>query len=635
MQPQLSPLISSEDLYLFNIGEQFQAYRTLGAHEMAWQGEHGVRFAVWAPQAREVRVAGNFNGWDGTCHPLAEQGSTGIWVGFVPYAQPGEPYKYEIVSADGVLRLKADPMARHAEKRPGTASLVPEPDRYVWSDGDWQQRKLEQAPYDRPMLIYEVHLGSWRLDAPEQFRTYAELAEELADYVSSMHYTHIEVLPLTEHPLDASWGYQTTGYYAPTSRYGPPEALQLLVDRCHARGIGVILDWVPGHFCKDDHGLRLFDGTPQYEDADPRRAEKPLWGTLAFDFGKPEVQSFLISSAMYWLDVFHMDGIRVDAVSSMIDLQQDKPLELHTVNRYGGTDSLEALDFLRKLNETVFRYFPGTLMIAEDSSSRPAITTPSYLGGLGFNYKWNMGWMNDVLRYMQRDPSERSAHHSLLTFSLMYTYNENYVLPFSHDEVVHGKRSLLHKMPGSYEEKFAGLRLLYGYWITHPGKKLLFMGSEFGQFDEWKDFASLDWFLLDYPLHAAMHRYSRRLNEFYLGCAALWEQDHRSEGFDWIDVNNADQCILSYVRRARAPDEFAITMLNFSRQAHDVYRIGVPAEGSYRVELNSDSAEYGGAGGAMPTRVEASAVPMHGRSFSIELPLPALTFLLLIPESST
>lgn len=627
-----SPFVSSEMLYLFNRGQLFHAYRTFGAHSVECGGETGVRFAVWAPRARDVRVAGAFNGWNGANHRLEPAGTTGVWIGFVPGIGEGEIYKYEIVDASGNLKLKADPFAFHAELRPATASVVARPDGYEWQDREWLESRRKRAPYDRPMLVYEVHLGSWRTDGPGSFRSYERLAEELVDYVAEMGYTHIEVLPLTEHPLDQSWGYQATGYFAPTSRYGPPEGLKLLVDRCHRRGIGVLLDWVPGHFCKDEHGLRLFDGTPQFEPDDWRLAEKPLWGTLAFDFGKPEVQSFLISNAIYWLEVYHVDGLRVDAVASMIDLHFDKPAEMHTRNRRGGTEHLEAIEFLRKLNETVFRSFPDALMVAEDSSAWPGVTSPTYLGGLGFNYKWNMGWMNDSLKYMQTDPSRRPSVHSLLTFSLLYAYSENYVLPLSHDEVVHGKGSLLGKMPGTYEEKFANLRLYYGYWMTHPGKKLLFMGGEFGQFDEWKDAAELDWPLLRYPLHDAMRRYVRDLNALYGAEAALWEQDHHPDGFRWIDADNAAQAMLTYVRFARDERRHLVCVCNFSRTFYPVYRIGVPGGTAYRPIMSSDFADYGGSGCRMPRQAKAERKPLHGQPFSIGIPVPPLTFLLLEPE---
>lgn len=630
--------LSLEDLYLFNTGRQFRAYRALGSHLIRHEGREGVRFAVWAPHARSVSVAGDFNGWDGSSHPMERVGTTGVWALFLPDLGEGAVYKYEIVDFHGERRLKADPFAFASELRPSTGSVVTRLDDYTWTDGEWFESKRAAPPYERPMLIYEAHLGSWRMDAPEQFRTYEQLADELVDYVSSMGYTHIEVLPLTEHPLDKSWGYQTTGYFSATSRYGPPQGLKKLIDCCHRRGIGVILDWVPGHFCKDDHGLRLFDGTALYEDSDHRRAEKPLWGTLAFDFGKPEVLSFLLSGALFWLDIYHIDGIRVDAVASMIDLHFDKPDHLKTLNKHGTTEHLEALHFLRTLNETVFRYYPESLMIAEDSSSYPAVTSPTYMGGLGFNYKWNMGWMNDFLRYMETDPDRRGERHSLLTFSLWYAFSENYVLPLSHDEVVHGKRSLLHKMPGSYPEKFANLRLLYGYWMAHPGKKLLFMGGEFGQFDEWKDGEGLDWMLLRYPLHDSMKSFVGRLNRLYAETPALWRSDHRGDGFAWIDVHNAEQRIASFIRKCGDGDGPSgppvVTVCNFSRQTYPQYRIGVPQAGIYRLLLNSDESDCGGSGVPVPPEIAASDQPMHGQPYSIEVPLPALAFQYWTPAAT-
>lgn len=629
-----SPYIAPEDLYLFNNGQLFRAYRTFGAHPLREGGLAGVRFAVWAPHAAEVRVAGDFNGWNGKAHRLQRNGTSGVWSGFIPGIGEGALYKYELVAQDGSIRLKADPFAFSAELRPGTSSIVTRLDGFRWNDAGWMRRKRKQPPYGRPMLIYEVHLGSWRLDAPERFRTYAALADELVDYVASMGFTHIELLPLAEHPLDRSWGYQTTGYYAATSRYGPPEGLQTLVDRCHRRGIGVLLDWVPGHFCKDDHGLRLFDGTPLYEDADSRKAEKPLWGTLAFDYGKSEVQSFLLSNALFWLDVYHIDGFRVDAVASMLDLRFDKPPEMHTTNRHGGFEHLEALNFIRKLNETVFRHYPDSLMIAEDSSAWPGVTAPTYAGGLGFNYKWNMGWMNDMLRYMELDPADRPSRHSLVTFSMMYAYSENYILPLSHDEVVHGKRSLLHKMPGSYEEKFANLRLLYGFWMTFPGKKLLFMGGEFGQFDEWNDAKGLDWMLLDYPMHARMHRCLRDLAALYASRPALWECDHEGGGFRWIDADNARQSVVSFIRTGKRDGRHVVAIGNFSRTDFARFRLGVPTASTYRLLFNSDAADYGGTGRPLPRRVKTDRQKLHGLPFSIELPLPPLSFLLLEPAGA-
>jgi len=630
---QVAPtLVSSDDLYLYNTGQLFRAYRTFGAHPMEVGGVWGVRFVLWAPRAEEAFVVGDFSDWSSRDRSraiaLERIGTTGVWAGFAPGFGEGVRYKYEIADSRGERRLKSDPFGFRSELRPDTASIVGSLDGYEWQDSEWRRDRQANPPYGKPMLIYEVHLASWRMDAPERFRDYAALADELVDYVCEMGYSHIEVLPLAEHPLDRSWGYQATGYYAATSRYGPPEGLKRLVDSAHRRGIGVLLDWVCGHFCKDDHGLRSFDGAPLYEHADFRRAEKPLWGTLAFDFGKPQVQSFLISNALYWMDVFHIDGLRVDAVASMIDLNFDKPDSMRTANRYGGTEDVEALHFLRKLNETVFRYYPEALMMAEDSSSYPAVTSPTYLGGLGFNYKWNMGWMNDMLRYMETDPSRRSARHSLITFSMHYAYSENYVLPLSHDEVVHGKKSLLNKMPGSYEEKFANLRLFYGYWMTHPGKKLLFMGGEFGQFDEWKDYAGLDWDLLRYPLHDSMRRYAADLNRLYAREPALWEKDHSPAGFEWIDVNNAPQSMLSFQRNGGEGVKPVVVACNFSRASYESYRIGVSRPGVYRLLLNSDGADYGGSGAFVPDRVEAQGVPMHGKPYSIVIPVSALSVLL-------
>lgn len=630
-------LLSAEDLYLFNTGQLFRAYRTFGAHPLIYEGRKGVRFVVWAPNAKEVSVVGDCNGWgqDKPGFALERIGTTGVWCGFVTELSEGDRYKYAILNANGQLTLKSDPHAVHSELRPHTASIVTALDRHRWKDQAWMARRDNEPPYDRPMLIYEVHLGSWRMDAPEQFRTYEQLSAELVDYVKSMGYTHIELLPLTEHPFDRSWGYQATGYFSATSRYGPPEGLQLLVDRCHQAGIGVLLDWVPGHFCKDEHGLRLFDGTPLYESPDNRLAEKQTWGTLAFDFAKPEVCSFLISNALFWLDTYHIDGLRVDAVASMIDLHFDKSEEDRTYNRYGGTEHIEALAFLRKLNESVFQHYPHALMMAEDSSAYPQVTSPTYLGGLGFNYKWNMGWMNDMLRYMETDPADRPSRHTLITFSMLYAFSENYVLPLSHDEVVHGKRSLLNKMPGSYEEKFANLRLFYGYWMTHPGKKLLFMGGEFGQFDEWKDYEGLDWQLLQYPLHAGMNEFVKDLNTAYLSDEALWEQDHSSYGFEWIDVNNAEQSMLSFQRMGRHSPCPTVVVCNFSRHTHSVYRIGVSAPGRYRLQMNSDERRYGGSGRLVPLVAIAEPVPMHGKPYSIVVPIPSLSLQTWKSETDT
>ncbi|WP_127530082.1 1,4-alpha-glucan branching protein GlgB [Paenibacillus kobensis] len=624
--------LTMHDVYLFNEGALYQSYRTFGAHRMKWKRKSGVRFVVWAPNASAVRVAGDFNDWDGTGSELERFGSTGVWAGFIPGIQEGAAYKYEIVTADGRILLKADPYAFGAELRPNTASLVTDLNGYEWGDSDWMANK--RSSFDRPLLIYEVHAGSWKIHGKELFLSYSELADQLVDYAVSMGYTHIELLPLAEHPFDRSWGYQITGFYAATSRYGTPKQLMHFVDRCHQQGIGVIMDWVPGHFCRDDHGLREFDGTPLFEGPNWRKADKPLWGTLSFDFARSEVVGYLISNALYWLDVYHIDGLRVDAVAHMVDLHMDKPPELCTLNPYGGKEDLDALRFLRTLNEVVFHYYPETLMIAEDSSAQPAVTSPTYLGGLGFNFKWNMGWMNDMLRYMQLDPADRRHNHDLITFSLLYAFSENYVLPLSHDEVVHGKRSLLHKMPGSYEEKFAQLKLFYGYWITHPGKKLLFMGGEWGQFDEWKDLEQLDWMLLDYPMHHSMHRYVRRLNTIYRCTPALWERDTEADCFRWIDVHNAEQSVISFERRGRDVDEIAVVVCNFSRNDYGEYRIGVPEPGLYSLLLHTGDSEES-AEGSVTYTICSDPISYHGRGHSIAFSLHSFSFLLFRYEGNT
>jgi 1,4-alpha-glucan branching enzyme len=617
-------LPSAEDVYLFSEGSLYRSYRTFGAHVMEWEGTVGVRFTVWAPHAASVRVLGDFNGWDSRRHPMMRLPSSGVWTIFIPEAREGDYYKYEIVTSDGRVILKADPYAFFSELRPGTASRVCSLDGYKWQDHEWQRYKQSASSYNNPMNIYEVHLGTWKKKGGDELYTYRELAHELVDYVAERGYTHIELMPLAEHPFDRSWGYQATGYYSATSRYGHPHDLMYLVDRCHQKGIGVIMDWVPGHFCKDDHGLRQFDGQPLYEYEDPRKAEKPEWGTLTFDFGKPEVVSFLISNAVFWMDMYHMDGIRVDAVASMLYLNFGKPREMWLRNDQGGEDNPEAIAFLRKLNRTIFSYFPHALMMAEDSTDWPLVTAPIHEGGLGFNYKWNMGWMNDMLRYMQLDPIYRKWHHNLITFSIMYAFSENYVLPFSHDEVVHGKRSLLNKMPGDYWQKFANLRVLYAYMAAHPGKKLLFMGGEFGQFDEWKDLEDLDWFLLEYELHGKMFTFTRELNRVYLQQPALWQLDHRHEGFQWIDANNNEQSIAVFIRRSRNPVDELIVICNFTPVTYNGFRIGVPQPGEYTEVLNSDLEAYGGSGVRNAGKLVSEALEWHGRPYSLKLAVPPL-----------
>lgn len=612
------------DRYLFHQGTHYASYSFLGGHLTVEDGIPGARFALWAPAAQRVSVVGDFNHWDGRKNPLEKMPDSGIWAAFVPGLGEGDLYKYEIHTAQGTLSLKADPFAFWSEKKPATASRLCDLCGYTWNDQAWQSKKAKGNSYKEPMLIYEVHLGSWRQHGHEQYYSYEELTFELVDYVADMGYTHIELLPVMEHPFDGSWGYQVMGYYAPTSRHGHPRDFMAFVDRCHQKGIGVILDWVPGHFVKDDPGLRLFDGTPCYEYAEARRAENKGWGTSNFDLGKTEVQSFLISNALYWLEVFHLDGLRVDAVASMLYLDYGRePGEWHP-NSKGGRENLEGVAFLRKLNEEIFARFPNALIMAEESTSWPLVTMPTYLGGLGFNYKWNMGWMNDMLRYMKEDPIHRKYHHNLVTFSLMYAFSENFVLPLSHDEVVHGKCSLLNKMPGDYWQKFANLRAFLGYMMGHPGKKLLFMGYEFGQFIEWKYDEDLDWHLLDYPMHRQMWEYNKALNHFYKEHRALWELDQSWEGFTWIDANDSEQSVLAFLRRAETPKDFLIVVVNFTPVVREPYRIGVPELGEYVEVFNSDDPRWGGSGQKNEAVLVTEPDPWHSQPYSLEVKLPPL-----------
>ncbi len=628
----IDSLPSAEDVYLFHEGSLFHSYRWLGAHVCRQQEVDGVRFIVWAPQAKEVRVVGDFNQWSNHEAKMERFSTLGLWLLFVPGARSGDHYKYEIHTADGRILYKADPYAFFAEVRPKTASRVYDMLGYTWQDHAWQARQKSSSIYHRPLSIYEVHLGTWKKHDrySEELYSYDQLHDELIDYAVSMGYTHIEVMPLAEHPYDRSWGYQATGYYAVTSRHGTPHDFMRFVDRCHQCGLGVIMDWVPGHFCKDDHGLRQFDGMPLYEYADERKAEKRDWGTLTFDFGRPEVISFLISNAIFWMDVFHIDGIRVDAVASILHLNFGVSQGNKLVNQFGGEDNPEAVSFLRRLNQAVFHYYPDALMIAEDSTDWPLVTAPIHDGGLGFNYKWNMGWMNDMLSYMQLDPIDRRWHHHLITFSFMYTFSENYILPLSHDEVVHGKRSLLHKMPGDEWQKFANLRAFYGYMSAHPGKKLLFMGGEFGQFDEWKDLEHLDWFLADqFELHRMMLHYVRALNHFYLQEPALWELDHHPDGFQWINPHDEMQSIVVFIRKGRDPQDDLIFICNFTPVVHRDYRIGIPREGTYYEVLNSDELAYGGSGQCNLDNIHSEAIAYNQLPNSISIVVPPLAVLYL------
>ncbi len=626
-------LPSAYDLYLFGEGNLFRGYRVLGAHLQKEKGggNGGVRFVVWAPHALQVKVAGEFNNWQPHRHPLQRLKDSGIWALFVPEAREGQLYKYEIHGPGGEVFLKADPFAFASEQRPGTASRIVSLEGYRWGDGYWQGEKKKKPPYERPLLIYEVHLGSWRRKENGAFYSYRQLAEELVDYAAAMGYTHLELLPLTEHPFDASWGYQATGYFSLTSRYGGPQDFMCFVDRCHQKGLGVIMDWVPGHFCKDAHGLRRFDGTPLYEYKDPRRAESPDWDTLCFDLGSPQVQNFLISSALFWMDIYHIDGLRVDAVASMLYLDYGRKGEEWVPNIYGGRENLEGVSFLQKLNRQVFKYYPEALMIAEESTAWPQVTTPIDSGGLGFNFKWNMGWMNDTLSFMEKDPLYRKWHHNQLTFSFWYAFAENFILPLSHDEVVHGKKALLEKMPGDYWQKFANQRLLYGYMAVHPGKMLHFMGGEFGQFREWSEEWQLDWNLLEYDMHRKLQHYLRQLNLFYLSDERLWELDCTGEGFEWVDPHDCNQNIATFMRRDRGSKGTLIAVCNFTPVFHEDYRIGVPLPGSYREIFNSDMEDYGGSGQLNRGLLEAYSLSWHNQPFSLRIKVPPLALAIFEP----
>jgi 1,4-alpha-glucan branching enzyme len=632
--------ISELDLYLFGTGAHRQAYTRLGAHLATENGSSGVRFAVWAPNAEEAGVVGDFNDWAPGRDRLSLIGDSGIWHGFVKDVGPGTVYKFALRprGVDWWIQ-KADPYAFAAELRPRTGSIVADLSRYRWEDATWVQSRAQRGYDDSPLLVYEVHLGSWRRDPsdPSRFLTYWELAEQLPPYVADMGYTHVELLPVSEHPLDMSWGYQATGYFAPTSRFGPPEDFMLFVDRCHAMGLGVILDWVPAHFPKDSHALGLFDSTHLYEHADPRKGEHPDWGTYIFNYGRSEVRSFLISNARFWPDVYHIDGLRVDAVASMLYLDYSRQPDQWIPNQYGGRENLEAISFLQAANVAVHEDFPGTLMIAEESTSWPNVTGPVSHGGLGFDLKWNMGWMHDTLSYFSKNPVHRRFHQNELTFSLMYAFSERFILPLSHDEVVHGKASLLDKMPGDGWQKFANLRLLYGFMAGHPGKKLQFMGDEWGQGREWNDAASLDWHLLDEPgeggvWHRGVRRLVSDLNVFVRDHPALHELDFDWTGFQWIDLFDADASVISFRRCARDGASL-IFVCNFTPVVRYGYRVGLPEMGGYREALNSDAEIYGGSGVGNLGHVEAEPIPWHGQPFSVNLTLPPLAFFVLEPAA--
>ena len=619
-------MLTNDDLFLFNEGAHYRLYEKLGAHLIVVDGVEGTYFAVWAPNARQVFVMGEFNGWDKSSHPLRPKGQSGIWEGFIPGVAKGTIYKYYLVSHRRGYRVeKADPFAFYAETPPKTASVTWDLD-YSWGDQAWMERRYTYNALDAPVSIYEVHLGSWQRVPEEDNRhlRYRELAPKLAEYLKQMGFTHVEFLPIMEHPFYGSWGYQVTGYFAPTSRYGTPQDFMYLVDYLHQHDIGVILDWVPSHFPNDEHGLAYFDGTHLYEHGDPRQGIHPDWNSLIFNYSRHEVRSFLLSSGLFWLDKYHVDGLRVDAVASMLYLDYGRKQGEWIPNRYGGRENLEAITFLRRFNETVYQESPDVQTTAEESTAWPMVSRPTYLGGLGFGLKWDMGWMHDTLEYMTKDPIYRKYHHNDLTFRLVYAFFENFVLPLSHDEIVHGKGSLLGKMPGDDWQKFANLRLLLGYMYAQPGKKLLFMGGELGQWREWAHDESLEWHLLDYPPHSGLKHWVEDLNRFYRRQPALYELDFEQAGFEWIDCNDVEHSVVSLVRKGHSPDDLLVVVCNFTPTTHFDYRIGVPRPGCWRGLLNSDAREYGGSGQGSLGKVEATPTPLHGRSYSLTITLPPL-----------
>ncbi len=626
------PLLSDYDLHLLSEGTHLASYEKMGAHPTEIDGIPGVNFAVWAPNAFRVSVVGTFNRWDERVHPMRRHIANGIWELFIPEAKPGDIYRYDIRSQfNGYKAAKSDPYGFFSEVRPQNASVVVDLGGYAWGDEAWLTQRANQDPLSAPVSIYEVHLGSWRRSAAGHWLTYRELAEQLVPYVRDLGYTHIELLPLAEHPLDASWGYQVTGYFAVTSRYGTPQDFMYFVDQCHQNGIGVIMDWVPAHFPKDGHALSYFDGTYLYEHADPRQSEHPDWGTYIFNYGRIEVRNFLVANALFWLKVYHIDGLRVDAVSSMLYLDFSRKEGQWIPNRYGSNENLEAIDFLRYLNTIVHGEVPGTCMIAEESTAWPMVSRPLYLGGLGFTLKWDMGWMHDTLAYMQTDPVYRRYVHNRITFSLAYFFSENFVLSLSHDEVVHGKGSLINKMPGDWWQKFASLRLLFGYQFTHPGKKLNFMGQEFGQWREWSETRDLDWYLLDWPTHHRLQHWVRDLNHLYRQEPALYRYDFDQAGFRWIEPNDAEQSVFSYTRMA--DDDLLVIICNFTPVPRYHYRVGVPKAGRYREVLNSDAEHYGGGNVGNAGMLQTDSMAWHAHTQSMDVTVPPLGMVILKYEA--
>ncbi len=642
---RFGPILTSFDLHLFAEGTHVQLYERMGSHARAHERVAGVAFAVWAPGARRVSVVGNFNRWEGTAHPMRLREEAGVWELFIPGLGPGEVYKYEILALDGLKRTKADPMSQFMERRPDTASIVVAEKTRPWQDTAWVRRRARAQALDQPLSIYEVHLGSWRRgpvdlndgesDPAGRFLTWAELADSLIPYVADLGFTHLELMPVTEHPLDASWGYQTVGYFAPTSRFGTPDQFRAFVDCAHAAGLGVLLDWAPAHFPKDAHGLAQFDGTHLYEHADPRKGQHPDWGTSIFNYGRPPVAEFLLSSALYWIDRFHIDGLRVDAVASMLYLDYSRKEGEWVPNRFGGRENLEAIEFLKRFNTQVHERFPGALTFAEESTSWPGVSRPIHLGGLGFDLKWNLGWMHDTLEYMRQDPIYRRFHHAKMTFSLYYAWNENYLLPLSHDEVVHGKYSLLNKMSGDAWKKFANLRALYASMFAHPGKKLLFMGCEFGQWREWSEARALDWHLLEDPetgeLHRGMVAFVRELNRVLRVEPALHQVDFHWDGFEWIDSADVEQSVMAYARWAKQRASHVVIAANYTPVTRRNYRVGVPGARPYREVLNSDARAWGGSGAGNPEPLVPLPIEWQGQKQSIVVTLPPLAVLYLAP----
>ncbi len=627
------PVLTDDDLYLFGEGNNYRIYEKMGCHLMTHDGVAGAFFAVWAPNAKRVSVVGDFNGWDGRKHPMRTRGLSGVWELFMPDLKEGTLYKYEIKTDRNHLYLKADPYGFSCEVRPDTSTIVTDLEKFSWNDQEWMKKRAQEDGLAKPISVYEVHLGSWMRSADEEnrFLTYRELADKLIPYVKEMGFTHIELLPVAEHPFDGSWGYQVTCYYAVTSRFGNPEDFMYFVDECHRQGIGIIVDWVPAHFPRDAHSLAYFDGTFLYEHADPRLGEHKDWGTLIFNYGRNEVRNFLVANAVFWFDKYHIDGIRVDAVASMLYLDYSRNAGEWIPNEFGGRENLRAIEFIKQFNEVLFKEFPGILTIAEESTAWPGVTHPVYLGGLGFNIKWNMGWMNDMLTYISKESIHRKYHHNMITFALLYAFHENFMLVLSHDEVVHGKRSLLDKMPGDMWQKFANLRLLYGFMYGHPGKKLVFMGGEFGQWAEWNEAQSLDWHLLEQEPHQGLQRFVRDLNHLYASEPALFSHDFNHKSFEWIDFNDSDNSVISFMRKSLENDKDTLVFVcNFTPVVRENYRIGVPSPGTYRELINSDSSLYWGSNVVSPAGVlVADPVPWQGYGYSLDLtlaPLGAMIF---------